>query len=125
MLDEFVVTIPQAEGPELRGRFRIKTKLSMAEVLGQDAMRRQLLGPAPDGAAAEAAVLAHAIAKIRTYVLETPSWWKENGEGLGFEDINAPVIVLNELEKALAANRAEAAKKSEVISQDLKAEVKK
>lgn len=125
MLDEFVVAIPQAEGPELRGRFRIKTKLSMAEVLSQDSLRRQLLGPAPDGAAAEAAVLAHAIARIRTHALETPSWWKENGEGLGFEDINVPVIVLNELEKTLAGNRAGAAKKSEAVAQDLKSEVMK
>lgn len=123
---DVVINIPVEEDEmPLRGKFTIKTKLSMAEILGQDAIRRQLLGPNPDGVGAEAAAVAYAVSKIRTYTTDAPSWWKDADEGLKFEDINIPLIILGELDKALAAETAKLSKKATAATEVLKKEVAK
>lgn len=124
--EEFTVSIPvEGEDQPLRGKFRIKLKLSMAEMLSMDALRRQLLGPSPDGASTEAAVLAHAVSKIRTFALETPSWWKDAQDGLGFDDINVPLLILSELNKIEKTYLDGLTKKAEAAASELKAEVVK
>lgn len=118
--DEFVVNIPQLGEEPLRGKFRVKLKLSYREILGMDALRRQLLGPGGNEADGMATVIASGIAKIRTHALETPSWWKDAEEGLGFDDINVVLTVLQELNKVEQAALDELKKAAEGATQDLK-----
>jgi hypothetical protein len=100
-----IVTVP-LDGVDQRGKFTFKTRLSMSEVLQMDALRRQLLGPIGGEAGGEAAFIAVAVSKIRTYAVSTPSWWDDNGAGMEFEDVDVLVSVFTELNKALDEHRA-------------------
>lgn len=123
---EFTVSIPQQAGEEpLRGKFRVKVKLSYRDILNMDAMRRQLLGPGGGEADGFAALIASNVAKIRIHSLETPSWWREAEEGLGFDDIGVIVAIANELNKIEKDHLEDLKKLAEKATEDLKAEVKK
>jgi len=96
---EFAVSIP-VEGEEpLRGKFKVKIKLSYRDILNMDSTRRSLLGPQagePDGIAA---LIASGLAKIRAHTIDAPSWWSSADHGLAFDDINVVLNVLTELNK--------------------------
>lgn len=96
---DFTVNIPVPGEDPLRGKFSCKTKLSYREMLEQDAIRRQLLGPAGGEPDPVVALISGAVAKIRVHCSETPSWWKENGQGMDFDDINILLAVLNEVNR--------------------------
>ena len=122
--DDIVVTVTPDGEEALRGKFTIRLKLSASQILAQDALRRQLLGPQPDGAAAEAYALAYAIANVRTRCSDVPSWWKDAQDGLGFEDINVPLTVSNKVDECIRANLQQQAKEAAAAGEDLKAEIK-
>jgi hypothetical protein len=96
---EFVVSIP-TNGEVLKGKFKVKVRLSFRERLRMDELRRSLLGAKSAEASAEAEGLAAALAKIQVHMIEAPSWWKDNGNGLEFEDPNIVLSVLEEVTKA-------------------------
>lgn len=95
---EFSVSIP-TDGETLRGKFKVKVRLSFRERLRMDELRRSLLGDKSTEASAEANGVASALAKIQIHLLEGPSWWKDNGNGLEFEDPNVVLMVLEGLDK--------------------------
>lgn len=96
---EFAVNIPiQGEEP-LVGKFRVKKKLSYRDILQMDSTRRQLLGPQGGEADGLASVIASGIAKIRTHVIDAPSWWKGSNEGLDFEDVAVVLAIVSEINK--------------------------
>jgi hypothetical protein len=118
---EFTVTIP-VEGEEpLRGKFKINVKLSYREMLNMDAMRRQLLGPLSGEADGMAALIATAVSKIRTHAIDTPSWWKEAGNGIEFDDMNVVLTVLEEVQKVEKSHLEELQKAAEKATEALKA----
>lgn len=121
--EEFVVNIPVVGEEALRGKFKVKLRLSYAEMLAMDAMRRTLLGPNPDGADQLVAVIAHAVSKIRTHATVVPSWWKDADNGLGFEDINVVLAVLAELNKVEKAYNDEITAAAGTASEALKKEI--
>jgi hypothetical protein len=84
--ETFTVTIPVPNDEPLRGKFVFETRLSVQEVLSMDALRRGLLGPSAGAEAfQEAAYFALALAKLQTQLKESPSWWKDGGNGLKLE----------------------------------------
>lgn len=97
--EEFVVNVTTKDGENLRGKFRVKVKLSLRDMLGMDAMRRSLLGPQTGEPDQVAFLIASGTAKIRAHALETPSWWKDSNDGLDLDDIDVLVSVLTELNK--------------------------
>ena len=118
---EFAVTIPLGEGEEpLRGKFKVKIKLSYRDILNMDAQRRQLLGPGGGEADGMAALIASAVSKIRTHALDTPSWWRDAENGLGFDDINIVLTILNELNKVEKDYLDDLKKAAEKAVEDLK-----
>lgn len=103
---EFTVTIPVPGEEPLRGKFKVKTNLSYRDLLNMDAMRRQLLGSQGGDPSDVASLISSGLAKIRTHVVESPSWWRDADNGLEFDDVGVILAVLNEVTKA----EAEAAK---------------
>jgi hypothetical protein len=96
---EFVVSISYNE-ETLKGKFKVKTRLSFRERLRMDEIRRSLLGPSSTEASMEANGIASALAKVQVHLIESPSWWKTNSNGLDFEDPNVVLTVFEELNKA-------------------------
>jgi len=117
---EFTVNIP-VEGEEpLRGKFRVKVKLSYKDILNMDSIRRQLLGPQGGEADGMAALIASSLAKIQVHTLESPSWWKSANNGLEFDDINVVLAVITEINKVEKDHVAALAKAAEDAVEKLK-----
>ncbi len=117
---EFTVSIPVEGDEPLRGKFKINIKLSYREVLQMDAMRRQLLGPLSGEADGMASLIASYVAKIRTHAIETPSWWKEAGNGVDFDDMNIVMAIMAEIQKLEMDHLAEIQKAAEKATEALK-----
>jgi len=117
---EFTVTIPVEGDEPLRGKFKINVKLSYREMLAMDAMRRQLLGPLSGEADGMAALIASAVSKIRTHAIDTPSWWKEAGNGIDFDDMTVVLTVLEEIQKVEKTHLEEIQKAAEKAAEALK-----
>jgi hypothetical protein len=121
---EFVVNLPVEGEENLRGKFKVNVKLSLREILEEDALRRSLLGPQGGEIGGMAALVAGTIAKIQTHAIETPSWWKDSDGGLGFDDVRIILGIgaelnkttkshLEDIQKAAAAAAAELNKNKE------------
>ena len=96
---EFVVNVSLSNGETLRGKFKVKIKLSYREILAMDAARRSYLGPQPGEPDQVANLLAVALAKVNTHAIETPSWWKEANNGADFDELDVILAVYQELQK--------------------------
>lgn len=119
---EFTVNIPMPGEEPLRGKFKVKVKLSYRDILNMDAIRRQLLGPQGGDADGMAALISQGVAKIRVHALETPSWWRDADNGLDFEDINVVLTVLTELNKVEKDYLDDIQKAAGKAAEDLKKE---
>jgi hypothetical protein len=123
---EFVVNINLPSDETLRGKFKAKIKLSYRDILSMDAMRRSYLGAQPGEPDGVASTIAMALAKINTHCVETPSWWKEAGNGLDFEDLDVVLTVYQELQKVeneyLKKLKKEAVDAGEALKKDVPAE---
>jgi hypothetical protein len=97
---EFVATFTDSDGEKQKGKFKMKLRLSYRERLQMDEIRRSVLGFKSQEASQEAQMLANAIAKIQIHLTDSPSWWKNNGNGLDFEDPQVVFDVLDEVVKA-------------------------
>lgn len=117
---EFTVSIPVEGDEPLRGKFKINVKLSYREILAMDQMRRQLLGPLSGEADGMAALIASAVAKIRTHAIETPGWWKESNQGMDFEDITVVLAILDEINKIEKSHLEDLQKAAEKATESLK-----
>jgi hypothetical protein len=117
---EFIVNIPQDGEEPLRGKFRVKVKLSYREILNMDSIRRQLIGPGGGEADGMATLVSSGLAKIRTHVIDAPSWWKDSNEGLDFDDIKVVLTILDEINKVERDHLADLAKRAEKATEELK-----
>jgi len=121
--EEFTVSIPTSDGDTLRGKFKIKLRLSHRDRLQMDEIRRSLLGTKSSEASQEAYGLATALAKIQVHLIDAPSWWKENSNGLDFEDDEVVLRVLEALTKVESDYQAKIKKDADEARGDLKKEI--
>lgn len=118
---EFIVSIPTG-GDTLRGKFRVKVKLTYREILEMDSVRRQLQGPQGGDVDPLAALVASSLAKINTHIMDgdCPSWWKDANNGLDFDDLNIILEVAKELNKVEKAHLDDLKKLSDKAAELLK-----
>lgn len=122
---EFTVSINCSDGEVLRGKFKVKLRLSHKDRLQMDEIRRNLLGIKSSEASPEANGLASALAKIQVHLIDAPSWWKDGGNGLEFEDDEVVLEVLEGLTKVEGEYLAEIKKSAGEAREELKTDLKK
>lgn len=119
--DEFTVNIATDDFPEpLRGKFVVKTKLSMKEIMAMDNLRRQYLGPNGGESDGLAATIARDLAEIQIHTVDAPSWWIESKNGLEIQDVKIVLDVYDELQKVKRSNFGSLAEKAQAAKEDLK-----
>ena len=116
----FTATANLADGSTLRGTFKVKLRLSYRDVLRMDSIRRDLLGKSPEMADGAASVIAERFAKMWVHILEAPSWWKDAGNGIDFEDAAPINEVFNAIEKLEKEHYEEMKAKAESAKEELK-----
>lgn len=89
------------------GLFKIRPRLTHRELLAQDQVRRDLLGPKGEEASAQAVGSAMIFAKIWAHMVSAPDWWTRASKGLDLFD-EAPVLavydaIVDAEKKAIAA----------------------
>lgn len=124
-IEEFVVAVNGNLGESLRGKFKIKVKLSVKDRLRIDEIRRNILGSKSGEADPEADTLARALGKIQVHVIESPQFWKDHENGLAFEDLEPVLKVLEEIQKVETKYFEEKAKDAEEAKKELKADLPK
>jgi hypothetical protein len=67
---------------EQKGYFKFQCLLEPMQVIGQDALYRDLIGPRPHEADRFAARLAFALAQLKFRVVEGPEWWRKGKDDL-------------------------------------------
>ena len=122
---EFTINVTgETTGETFKGVFKAKPRLSHRDTLLQDQMRRDLLGPKPEAAGQAAVANSLVFSKVWIHLLETPSWWKEAGNGVDLLDESPVVAVYDQLTK-IEKEAMEAAKKDgEEAAKTLKKESK-
>ena len=79
------------------GSFSVKSTVTRRETFEIDRLRRQIIGPSPDGTPpanqvqAEAYMLAH----LAVRVIKSPKWWEDADNGMDLEDYNVILEVFN------------------------------
>ncbi len=109
-------------GNQYPGTFKIKLRLSHRDRLRLDQMRRELLGPSPDGQPPliEAANTAEIFSYLWTRIISAPSWWVNAGNGIDLEDNKVvSVVYAKTVEKVNEAIEA-LNKKGDEAKEDLK-----
>ncbi len=107
-------------GHRYEGMFKTKPILTHSEQLARDIIMRDLLGPNPKDGSIRAVSQAGIIAEIRIRCVETPSWWKDNGNGLGLYDENVIATVYDKIQEIDTKWKAEVKAKADKAKADLK-----
>lgn len=114
--------IGETTGDPYRGVFKVRLRLSHRDTLRKDQIRRDLLGTSPEAASNQAILLADVMSELVVRVIEAPSFWTSNGNGLDLPD-EAPVAEVYKQTMAAANAATEAIKKAgEAALKDLKSE---
>jgi hypothetical protein len=101
-----VHVVGETTGETFPGVFRIKLRLSHRDRLREDMLRREYLGPSPEGQSVgiEAATTADILATLNTRIIDAPKWWANTANGLDLEDSNVITTVWNKaMEEILKA----------------------
>lgn len=116
----------EVTGEKFPGDFEVKKRLTHADNLRKDQVRRQLLGGQSGEPSARAASIALILSELAVRIVSAPKWWTESEGGLKLEDDDVIGKVYDEAmriereaaearkkraEKAVEEMRAEAAKK--------------
>lgn len=120
---EFSISVVgEVSGETQKGVFKAKPRLSHRDTLLQDQMRRDLLGPKPESAGQAAMANSLVFSKIWTHIVESPSWWKEAGNGVDLLD-ETPVVAVYDNIVRIEKEAIDAVKKSaEKVAENLKKE---
>lgn len=86
-------------GDTFHDKFRAKEKLSWADQLAIDRMRRELLGPLGGEADLNVQQRAQVIAELTFRLTEFPEWWKNAHNGLDLVDDNVVLKVYEEAQR--------------------------
>jgi hypothetical protein len=75
-------------GHHFNGAFTVKTVLTRADRFLADQVRREIIGPSPEGHAVPAALQGEAfmLGQLRVRVVKAPEWWTNSRNGLDMED---------------------------------------
>lgn len=113
----------EATGEKWTGAFKCKTRLSHRDQLRLDQVRRDLLGPNPDGASPRAQNQAEVFSFIVAHLIDAPNWWRSNDNGLDLEDDNVVAEVYAQITKAKAEATEKLKKAAGEAEREIKAEV--
>lgn len=102
--------IGEVSGETFKGVFKVKIRLTHRDLLLQDQMRRDLLGPKPESASPSAVSTSMVFAKIWTHLVDAPNWWKDAGNGIELVD-EAPVVAVYDSIIKIESDAIEALKK--------------
>jgi hypothetical protein len=113
-LNETTVTInvTTSEGGNYAGSFKLKKKLSYRDRLRKDEVRRELLGAMPAGATDDAIAYSIMFSEIIVRSLDSPSWWKDNNNGLGLTDFEPIKAVYDKIQEIEAQMKEELDKRA-------------
>lgn len=113
-------------GEQYRGVFKFKIRLSHRDTLRMDALRRDLLGPNPEGQIpdAEANATARVFAKIWAHLQDAPDWWKAQGNGLDLPDEEPVMELLKQIQTKEKEGNAALLKQAEAAKTALSEEAK-
>lgn len=105
-----------------KGTFTFKTKLTYADLLQVDRLRRDFLGGThQENASVIAMNIANALADLAVRVIESPSWWTDSGNGFGLKDDNVLQTIYDLALKAQKEEEAEREKKKKEAIDKLRA----
>jgi hypothetical protein len=78
----------ETTGEVFTGKFVVKTRLSHRDRLNMDVLRRQLLGPIPQGSMPSERALnsSEIFSQLSVRIVEAPSWWTSADNGIGLDD---------------------------------------
>lgn len=126
--EEFSINITGTDSEKnFGGKFKVRVSvLPHGMRMEQDRLRREFLGTAsPESASAYARNAASIFSELSMRVVEAPSWWADNGNGLGLEDDNVVAEVWGQTCKLRDACAESVQKRAEAARKDLeKAEPK-
>lgn len=82
--------IGETTGKSYVGDFTVKTVLTRRELFKIDALRREIIGPSPEGAIvpADLQLEAHMLGHLQVRIVKAPEWWSQAGGGLDLEDLD-------------------------------------
>lgn len=125
--EPFVIdVVGETTGTRWTGKFRSKINLSHRDHLLKDKLRLDYLGHDNVEAANERAKLtATMLSEIAVRLVDGPTWWTENDNGLDLKDDNPIVSVYNKCIEVEAKRIAERSKQAEEAKKDLAEEAKK
>jgi hypothetical protein len=83
------------------GEFTVKTKLSWRDQLNMDKMRRELLGPDPQGASQDAVAQAVILSELAARLTDAPKWWTESKGGIDLYDDNVLTAIYEKVRKII------------------------
>lgn len=109
----------ETTGDRKVGKFTAKKRLSFRDQLARDNLRRELLGPAVGQPLPRAMSAANIFSELGVRLVEAPSWWNDNDNGMGLEDDKVVATIFDKVmeieEKALKALSKEAEKAVEDV----------
>ncbi|NDC23765.1 MAG: hypothetical protein EBZ49_06505 [Proteobacteria bacterium] len=112
----------ESTGEKWTGAFKCKTRLSHRDQLRLDQVRRDLLGPNPEGASPRAQNQAEVFSFIVAHLIDAPNWWRSNDNGLDLEDDNVVAEVYAQITKAKADANEKLRKAATEAEREIKAE---
>ena len=122
-----ISTVGKKTGKPYNGVFVAKMVKSQRDEFLADAVRREILGPSPEGTypAPKLQGDAYILGQLRVRLLQFPDWWKDSQFGLDLEDDNVAQEILAAILKR--ESDATASLKTEVDSalKELKSKTKK
>ena len=100
MLENISIDVKGGSGENYKGVFEVKTSLTRSDRFRADQIRRQIIGPTPDGTAPLPALQteAYMTGVVAVRVIKGPKWWEDSNNGLDLED---PEVVLALFDKML------------------------
>lgn len=116
-----ISVIGEVTGEKWLGIFKVKVRLSHRDYIAKDKIRREFLGPHPEGASERAVTSAEILSQLAVRIIEAPAWWAASNNGL---DLNDDAVILEIYNAAIKAetDTAEALKKK---AAEAEAELKK
>ena len=109
-------------GKHYNGTFTIKTVLTRRDNFTADAIRREVLGPSPEGTVVlpDLQFEAYMLGQLRVRIVNAPEWWTNSNFGLDMEDGDIIAKLYALVVKEEGKSKAELKKESEKALEQLK-----
>jgi len=118
----FSINVNAASGQNYSGLFRVRKRLSHSQSLRRDELRRELVGTRPESAPDHIQKNAFILSTCAAYVIDGPSWWNENSNGIDLFDEEPVGAVFEEIQKVVKSVAQELETKANKAKEALKAE---